>query len=42
MQTGSALRRVEVDWVADKELKVSNHNEHIYIYTVNNRVSPVW
>ena len=31
----------EVYWVAVKELKLSYHNGHIYIYVVNHRVSPM-
>ena len=30
-----------VCWVAVKELKLSYHNGYIYIYIVNNRVSPI-
>ena len=34
MQTGSALRLVKVDWLAVKELKVSNHNGYIYTHKI--------
>ena len=32
---------VAINWVAVKELKLSYHNGYIYIYIVNNRVSPI-